>query len=112
MADNKRNINISLPAFRNLRGYAFDPMVSLDLDTSDINEILYQVPWETDLKPGPEGEYIHVIDRDPASNAVYAPVDLNDPHLLAMDGSAPTESNPQFHQQMVYSVIMTTIHNF
>ena len=34
MADNKRNINISLPAFRNLRGYAFDPMVSLDLDTS------------------------------------------------------------------------------
>ena len=112
MANNKRNINISLPASRNLRGYAFDPMVSLDLDTSDINEILYQVPWEKDLKPGPEGEYIQVIDRDPASNAVYAPVDLNDPHLLAMDGIAPTESNPQFHQQMVYAVIMTTIHNF
>jgi hypothetical protein len=112
MANERRNINMPLPAFRSLRGYAFDPIVSLNLDTSDINEILYKVPWEKDLKPGPEGEYIHVIDRDPASNAVYAPVDLNDPHLLAMNGIAPTESNPQFHQQMVYAVIMTTISNF
>src|SRR5207248_7025289 len=69
-------------------------------------------PWEKNLKPGPEGEYIHIIDRDPASNAVYEPVDLNDPNILANDGLAPTESNPQFHQQMVYAVIMTTINNF
>src|SRR5580765_1948638 len=102
MQEAKRKINTPLPAFRSLRGYAFDPMVSLNLDTSDINEILYQVPWERNLKPGPEGEYIQVIDRDPASGTVYAPVDLNDRHLLAMNGLAPTESNPQFHQQMVY----------
>jgi hypothetical protein len=112
MPSHPRQFIPSTPPYRKLRGYAFDPIVSLDLDTADINEITYQVPWETDLNPGPEGDYIHVIDRDPASNAVYEPVDLNKPELLATDGLAPTESNPQFHQQMVYAVVMTTIHNF
>jgi len=112
MSNQSQPFNASKPAYRKLRGYAFYPIVSLDLDTADINEITYEVPWEQDLQPGPEGEYIHVIDRDPASNAVYAPVNLNDPELLATDGLAPTESNPQFHQQMVYAVIMTTITNF
>ncbi|HEX6915993.1 MAG TPA: hypothetical protein VF145_12175, partial [Chitinophagaceae bacterium] len=53
-----------------------------------------------------------VIDRDPASDAVYEPVDLNNPSILATDGLAPSETNPQFHQQMVYAVIMYTIRNF
>ena len=57
------------PPFRNLRGYAFDPVTSLDLDTADINQITYNIVWEDKLLPGPEGEYIKVIDRDPASNA-------------------------------------------
>jgi len=100
------------PSFRKLRGYAFDPITSLDLDTADINQIIYKVPWENDLQPGPEGEYIKVIDRDPGSNALYAPVDLNDPAILASDGLSPSETNPQFHQQMVYAVMMTTIKNF
>jgi len=100
------------PPFRKLRGYAFDPITSLDLDTTEINQTIYQIPWEEGLKPGPEGEYIAVIDRDPKSNAEYKPVDLNDPELLATDGLAPSETNPQFHQQMVYAVIMTTIKNF
>lgn len=106
----KRSYN--RPAFRQLRGYAFDPITSMDLDTTDINQITYQVPWEDDLDLGPDGEYIKVIDRDPMSNAVYEPVNLNDPDILAMDGLTPSETNPQFHQQMVYAVIMTTIHNF
>ena len=33
-------------------------------------------------------------------------------YLLAQDGLAPSESNPQFHQQMVYAVAMTTIRHF
>ena len=45
-------------------------------------------------------------------DTVYEPVDLNDPQLLAQDGWAPSEGNPQFHQQMVYAVAMTTIGNF
>src|ERR1700733_12004829 len=100
------------PPFRKLRGYAFDPITSLDLDTAEINQITYLIPWEDDLKPGPEGEYIRVIDRDPAGDAAYIPVDLNNPVVLASDGLAPSETNPQFHQQMTYAVIMTTIKNF
>jgi hypothetical protein len=100
------------PAFRKLRGYAFDPITSLDLDTAEINQIVYKVPWEEHLQPGPEGESIKVIDRDPASNATYKPVDLNDFVLLASDGLTPSETNPQFHQQMVYAVVMSTITNF
>ena len=39
-------------------------------------------------------------------------VDLNDAYLLAQDGLAPSEGNPQFHQQMVYAVVMNTIEHF
>lgn len=100
------------PPFRKLRGYAFDPSLSLELDTAGINEITYKVHWEDNLLPGPEGEYIKVIDRDPSSDAFYKPVDLNDQDILANDGLDPSESNPQFHQQMVYAVVMNTIKNF
>lgn len=100
------------PAFRKLRGYAFDPSMSLELDNASINEITYKIPWEEDLAEGPEGEYIKVVDRDPSSNAVYHPVDLNQKEILASDGLDPSESNPQFHQQMVYAVTMNTIKNF
>jgi hypothetical protein len=103
---------LSTPPYRKLRGYAFDPVTSLDLDIGDINQMIYCIPWEEDLKPGPEGRYVKVIDRDPASDAIYKPVNLNDPKLLAMDGLAPSETNPQFHQQMVYAVVVTTIKNF
>lgn len=100
------------PPFRRLRGYSFDPSLSAKLDTAVINERVYTVPWEDDLKEGPEGQYISVIDVDPAGDCYYAPVNLNDPDLLAQDGLPPAASNPQFHQQMVYAVVMTTIRNF
>ena len=69
-----------------------------------------KVRWET-LEPGPVGEYLAVDDMD-ATGKTYAPVDLNDPRLLAQDGWAPSEGNPQFHQQMVYAVAMKTIEHF
>lgn len=100
------------PLQRKLRGYAFDPLLSQYISTADINEITYSVQWEEDLKPGPEGCYIKVIDHDPSLDAVYLPVDLNRPEILASDGLAPAENNPQFHQQMVYAVAMNTIANF
>ena len=106
-------------AFRKLRGFAFDPSLSLDLDTVSINEIEYKIPWE-ELEPGPVGEYIEVIDYDPTimmpnsdeSGVFYDSVDLDDPSILAQNGLTPSESNPKFHQQMVYAVAMTTIKNF
>src|SRR5947209_7878477 len=96
------------PPFRRLRAYAFDPSLATQLDTAVINQATLQVPWEEPLEPGPVGEYLEVVDHDPASDSFYQPVDLNQPHLLARDGLAPSEGNPQFHQQMAYAVAMTT----
>lgn len=103
---------IEPPVSRRLRILAFDPSLATRLETAAINEITVQVPWEDDLGPGPVGEYVEVVDCDPASGVVYHPVDLNDRHLLAQDGLPPSESDPQFHQQMVYAVAMTTIRHF
>jgi hypothetical protein len=52
------------------------------------------------------------IDVDPASGSYYEPVNLKNLHLLAQDGLPASALNPQFHQQMVYAVVMTTIKNF
>jgi hypothetical protein len=101
-----------IPAVRRLRIFAFDPSLGTRLETSGINELTVEVTWEDDLEKGPIGEYVEVVDADPASGMFYRPVDLNDRNLLAQDGVAPSESNPQFHQQMVYAVAMTTIRHF
>jgi hypothetical protein len=115
----RRAIPAERPPFRRLNVYAFDPSLSIELENAALNRGTLQVPWEYDpttgedtLKPGPVGEYLEVVDADPASNCFYAPVDLNDRYLLAQDGLLPSEGNPQFHQQMVYAVAMTTIQNF
>lgn len=100
------------PVSRRLRVLAFDPSLATRLETLTINEITLSVPWEENLGKGPVGEYIEVVDHDPASGAFYKPVNLNHRHLLAQDGLEPSESNPQFHQQMVYAVAMTTIRHF
>lgn len=101
-----------LPPYRRLRAFAFDPVLSRMIDTSGINEVTLKVPWDPALTIGPVDSYLEVVDRDPASNAYYAPVDLMDPHLLAQDGLPPSEGNPLFHQQMVYAVARTTIYHF
>jgi hypothetical protein len=111
--------NSSRPPFRRLRGYAVDPSLSLALSTMQVNDLVYKVQWE-ELEPReigfppsyPAGEYLEIIDYDPATGCFYAPVNLDDPYLLAQDGHSPSVGNPQFHQQMVYAVMMTTIKNF
>jgi hypothetical protein len=80
--------------------------------TQAINEVIIKLPWEDNLELGPVDDYLEVVDYDPASRAFYAPVHLNDEHLLAQDGLPQSESNPQFHQQMVYAVARTTIGHF
>ena len=106
-----RQIAIPQPTRRSLRVFATDPGDSNRLETSFVNVATIDVPWE-DVEPGPVGEYLEVVDIDPASNAAYPPVDLQDRHALAQDGISPSEGNPQFHQQMVYAVAMRTIRNF
>ena len=125
------------PATRQLRVFAFDPSLSTEMANYEVSEVLTRIPWEGDrtfnvnptprnpfarrieklvteegLRPGPVGDYLEVIDVDPASQCAYAPVNLNDPHLLATNGLAPSEGDPQFHQQMVYAVAMNTIQHF
>ncbi|MFN7804561.1 MAG: hypothetical protein ACK5TO_11125, partial [Planctomycetaceae bacterium] len=126
---------IAPPAKRVLRGYSIDPSLALSLSTLPIHEIRYEVDWEPltshpvplcekllhqeNCPPGslsvgsyPRGEYLEIVDIDPASQLIYEPVNLDHPHLLAQDGYQPDVGNPQFHQQMVYAVMMTTIRNF
>lgn len=102
---------MSLPVYRYLRGYCLDPGFSTRLDTVGINEVLYRVPFEK-LEPGPIGEYVEVMDFDPATNCWYEPVDLGDERIASQHGLPPSEGNPQFHQQFVYAVAMKTIRHF
>ena len=100
------------PANRQLRVFAFDPSLTTELETSVVNTVTVSVPFEADLREGPVGDYLEVVDVDPATSCVYPPVDLNDPALMAQDGLRHSVGNPQFHQQMVYAVAMKTIRHF
>lgn len=104
--------SIQPPSSRRLRGFSFDPSLSGRFETKVLNERVYTIRWECSLGPGPTGEYLEVMDFDPASNLWYEPVILDEPMLLAQDGLPPDASNPMFHQQMVYAVGMVTIQNF
>lgn len=114
----KRKPRPATPPKRRLRIYALDPSVAKQLDSVSVYQATLSVPWDDKpatadaLEAGPVGEYLEVVDVDPASNCVYDPVDLNEKTLLAQDGLTPSEGNPQFHQQMVYAVAMTTIGHF
>lgn len=95
------------PATRPLKAYAFDPSLGGFVG----NEMTIEVKYEN-LVPGPVGQKVAVIDYDGANHVFYKPVDLDDPNLLIRDGLAPSESDPRFHQQMVYAVVSETIQHF
>jgi hypothetical protein len=95
------------PATRPLKAYAFDPSLGHFIG----NEMTIEVKYEK-LLPGPTGKKIAVIDYDGANDLYYEPVDLDDPGLLIRGGLNPTESDPRFHQQMVYAVVSETIQHF
>ncbi|HVT15801.1 MAG TPA: S8 family serine peptidase [Thermoanaerobaculia bacterium] len=98
------------PACRLIRVYAVDPSFSTRLETASINQAVLSIRWE-ELRPGPVGEYLEVVDVD-AAGKTYPQVDLDAPYVLAQNGLAPAEGNPGFHQQMVYAVAMCTIEHF
>ena len=100
-------IETPTPETRPLKCYAFDPSQGKFFG----NEMTLEVKYEK-LLPGPIGERIAVIDYDGENKKFYKPVDLDNPNLLIRAGLNPTESNPCFHQQMVYSVASETIQNF
>jgi len=98
---------VTIPYYRPLRVYAFDPTWGRSL----ANHMVLQVRNEL-LQPGPVGEHLAVIDYDATNRCYYRAVDLDDPAVLLQGGLAPDESNPMFHQQMVYAVASETIQRF
>ena len=64
------------------------------------------------LRAGPRGERLEVVDYDGGSRRYYEPVDLDHPALLMQGGLDPVESDPRFHQQMVYAVASRVLENF
>lgn len=100
------------PARRPLRVYAFDPSRGRMLG----NEMQIDVRYRR-LAPGPmdrsgAADQIAVVDYDASRNTYYRPVDLDDPFVLIPNGIAPSESDPRFHQQMLYAVASDTIEHF
>lgn len=95
------------PKRRPLRIYALDPMAG----KGPSNHVTVHIENEL-VKPGPSGERIKVVDYNATTNRYYPAVDLNDTHLLMQGGLSPMESDPRFHQQMVYAVAMRTLENF
>jgi hypothetical protein len=95
------------PIFRPLRVFAFDPSRGNRFG----NVMTIPVPFEP-LRPGPLGERIAVVDYDGARDCFYPPVDLNDPLLVVSEGLEPRDSDPRFHQQMVYAVVSRTLRTF
>ena len=95
------------PSSRPLKVYAFDPTHGRSLG----NHMTVKVGYE-DLAPGPVGKYIEVVDYDASNDCYYEPVDLDDKVITIGGGLDPSESDPRFHQQMVYAVASETIKRF
>ena len=95
------------PSQRILRVYAFDPARGTRLE----NHLTIRIPYEPVTK-GPVGRKLAVVDYDASNNCYYEGVNLEAREVLGENGLAPSESDPQFHQQMVYAVAMDTIRRF
>jgi hypothetical protein len=95
------------PERRILKTFAFDPSAG----TTPGNRLEVTVPYER-LDPGPIGRLVAVVDYDASNDRYYPSVDLEQPELLRRNGLQPSDIDPQFHQQMVYAVVMSTIERF
>ena len=95
------------PDVRPLKVYAFDPSLGKFVG----NYMTALVPYEK-LERGPVGARFAVIDYDGTAKTYYQPVDLDDPKLLIAGGLAPSDTDPRFHQQMVYAVACETLQRF
>jgi hypothetical protein len=103
---------LSPPSRRPLRVYAFDPSRGRLLG----NEMQIDVRYRS-LAPGPVDtsgahDQIAVVDYDASRRTYYLPVDLDNPFVLIPNGIAPSESDPRFHQQMLYAIASDTIEQF
>jgi hypothetical protein len=87
------------PIFRPLRIFTVDPSTP----RLDGAIALVDTPYEP-LEPGPSGRLFVVDNYDGAQKLHYRRADLDDPAVLITDGYPASQSDPRFHQQMVYAV--------
>ncbi len=104
--------DVERPVVRPLEAYAFDPSAGKLLGNEMTMNVRYQ-----DLDPGPVvrdllPDAIAIVDYDGANKTYYKPIDLDHPYVLIRGGLDPIESDPRFHQQMVYAVVTDTIQHF
>jgi len=98
---------IAPPPKRSLKIYAFDPSRGRRVG----NSLSVAIEFEA-VAPGPVGSRFAVVDYDGATRRFYLPVHLDDPMVLARGGLDPSETDPRFHQQMVYAVASETLERF
>ena len=64
------------------------------------------------VKPGPAGRLVEVIDYDPVHQCWYEPINLDGAAVMLNSGVDVAETDPRFHQQMVYAVVMRVLETF
>jgi hypothetical protein len=87
------------PVFRPLHIFTVDPSTP----RLDGAVALVDIPYEP-LKPGPVGNLFTVDNYDGAQKLHYRRADLDEKSVLVTNGYTPSQSDPRFHQQMVYAV--------
>jgi len=107
------------PEYRRLRIFAIDPMVSRGGDHQATVSMRYEELERkaVDDRHDPvsiKGRRLEIVDVDTSSGTpVWLQcVDLDDARIAMQHGLEPSESDPQFHQQMVYAVAMRTLEHF
>ena len=53
---------ITPPTYRRLRGYSFDPTLSIQLETALINDALFKVRWE-DKNSGQQQDQLTILHQ-------------------------------------------------
>ena len=90
------------PLRRRLRVYALHPGVS----RTDHGICTVTIAFEP-LQAGPIGSVIEVSGEGDDTSS-WQRCELELPDVIMQDGYAPSQSDPRFHQQMVYAVAMKT----
>jgi hypothetical protein len=102
--------DVRWPERRVLRIYAFDPMLGR---TGELR-VAVDVPFRPlDVKKASfADDRLEVVDYDAAAKVYYRAIDLDEATVAMQLGIEPSESDPQFHQQMVYAVAARVLENF
>ena len=111
-------IPVARPRTRRLTVIAQDPSIRVDgrVLTTEVD-----IPAE-EIAPGPRGYRVQVVDYDTSSGVLYQPLEYpplqNGQYLdpFKEDAQRATNENlitdPRFHQQNVYAIVMKTLARF